>query len=155
MENEKYIIVEVIPEAISPEKGNLAQLSALMIDGIKLIGRFDYRLKEELVKNPDIRDITSYDKDDFTYVESTQEILEKFKKWSKKIKLLILDNEYTNNFLNDINNKKEFIGRYFDIEYSDDFIDKVIEKYKLQPSNYIVDLLYEAMIYESNNNKVS
>lgn len=155
MENEKYIIVEVIPEAISPEKGNLAQLSALMIDEIKLIGRFDYRLKEELVKNPDIRDITSYDKDDFTYVESTQEILEKFKKWSKKIKLLILDNEYTNNFLNDINNKKEFIGRYFDIEYSDDFIDKVIEKYKLQPSNYIVDLLYEAMIYESNNNKVS
>ena len=32
-------------------------------------------------------------------------------------------------------------------------IDDIIEKYNLEPSNYIVDLLYEALIYESNNKR--
>ena len=38
-----------------------------------------------------------------------------------------------------------------DVIILDDVIEEVIDKYKLEPSNYIVDLLYEALIYESNN----
>ncbi len=37
--------------------------------------------------------------------------------------------------------------------YNDEIIDDIIEKYNLEPSNYIVDLLYEALIYESNNKR--
>ena len=77
--------------------------------------------------------------------------MDKFKKWSKGLPLLIIDNTYTYNFLEDIDNEKKSIFTYLGLEYSDDVIDKVIQKYNLKPSNYIVDLLYEALIYESNN----
>jgi hypothetical protein len=150
MKNTQYIIVELIPEAISPEKGNLVQLSAIKLKGLNLIDRFDYRLEEQAIKNNDVKNMVNYDKDSFNYVKSTEEILLSFKKWIGRTKLLILDNEYTNNFLNNIGNKKEFVGKYLSLDYSDDFIERVIKKYKLEPSNYIVDLLYEALIYESN-----
>jgi len=150
MKNTQYIIVELIPEASSPEKGNLVQLSAIKLKGLNLIDRFDYRLEESLIENIDVKEMVNYDKEAFSYVKSTEDILLNFKKWSGRTKLLILDNEYTNNFLKGINNKKEFIGKCLDLEYSDDFIERVINKYKLEPSNYIVDLLYEALIYESN-----
>ncbi len=151
MENEKYIIVELIPEAISPDKGNLVQLSAIKIDGFKLVDRFDYRLDEDLIKNQDIKNMINYDKDSFKYVNSTDEILNKFKKWIGNLQLLVLNNDYTFNFLEVIDNIKRPICELLDMEYSDGFIERVIEKYKLEPSNYIVDLLYEALIYESNN----
>lgn len=147
----KYVILEIIPEAISPDKGNLVQISALKIDDLKLIDRFDYRLNEDKIKNNDIKEIVNYDKDSFTYLDSTKELLEEFQKWSNDLTILILDNEYTKNFLNNIKNKKESIALLLKMDYSDDLVDKIIKKYKLEPSDYIVDLLYEALIYESNN----
>lgn len=147
----KYVIVEIIPEAISPDKGNLVQISALKIDDLKLIDRFDYRINEEKIKNTDIKEIVNYDKDSFTYLDSTEELLTEFEKWCSNLTILILDNKYTNNFLNVIKNKKKSIVSLLNMEYSDDIIDKIIKKYKLETSNYIVDLLYEALIYESNN----
>ena len=150
MKKGKYIIVELITEAISKEKGNLVQLSALKLEGLDLIDRFDYRLKETLIKNYDVKKMIDYDKNSFKYVESTEEILNCFEKWSEQIDLLILDNTYTNNFLVDVKNKKEFIGCYLNMDYTDDFVERVLEKYNLESSNYIVDLLYEALIYESN-----
>ena len=50
---DKYIIVEVIPTSSDSKKGIIAQLSALKLDGIKLIDRFDYRVDEKLVNNKD------------------------------------------------------------------------------------------------------
>ena len=147
----KYVIVEIIPEAISPEKGNLVQISALKIEDLKLIDRFDYRICEEQIHNQDIKDLVSYDKESFTYLNSTNELLAEFEKWCSDFSILILDNVYTNNFLANINNNKESIATLLNMEYSDDFIEQIIKKYKLEPSNYIVDLLYEALIYESNN----
>ena len=44
LKKEKYVILEIIPTAVDPKKGDVAQLSALKIDGIKLVDRFDYRL---------------------------------------------------------------------------------------------------------------
>ena len=153
MKDKEYVIVELIPEAISPDKGNLAQISALRIKGVELISRFDYRIDEEKLENFDVREMIQYDKEAFTYVNSTEELLKSFKKWAGKSEILILDNEYTNNFLSNIKNKKLFIGEYLNMNYTDDFIERVIEKYKLVTSNYIVDLLYEALISEGNNKK--
>ena len=45
----------------------------------------------------------------------------------------------------------EQIYPYLNMEYSTDVFDKIIEKYNLEPSDHLVDLLYEAIIYEGNN----
>ena len=55
------------------------------------------------------------------------------------------------NYLNMLSNEKESILKYLNLEYSDDVIEKIIDKYKLEQNNYIVDLLYEALIYNDNN----
>lgn len=147
-----YIILELIPEAISPDKGSIVQLSALKLNDLTLIDRFDYRLRVDKVNNVSVLEICSYDNDKFKYVDSSEELLEDFKKWSQGLKLLIIDNIYTRNFLDSLENEKESIFKYLNMEYHDYVIDEMINKYSLQPSNYIVDLLYEALIYESNKN---
>lgn len=144
--NEEYIILEIIPTAIHPSKGDIIQLSALKIKGIQLQGRFDERLSERLIAIEDFKDLISYDKDSFTYKESTKEILEDFSKWIGDLPLLIIDNAYTENFLESIPNKKESIFNYLDTKYNDNVIEELIEKYNIEPTNYIVDILYESLI---------
>ncbi len=146
---EKYIILEIIPTAT--KDGDIVQLSALKIHNLKLIDRFDYRLNENKIPYRDLIKMISYDKDKFIYKNSTKKILSAFKKWCKNYDLLIIDNSYTLNYLEGLNNKKESIFKYLNMKYNDDIIEEVIKKYKLEPSDYIVDLLYEALIYESNN----
>ena len=148
----KYVIVEIIPEAISPDKGNLVQISALKLDGLKLIDRFDYRLNYDLLTNKDILKLISYDQDSFTYLNSTEELLNKFSDWAEDLPIYIFDNRYTNNFLANLLNDKISIASVFDMDYTDDFVELLIKKYNLEPSNYIVDLIYEALIYRSNDN---
>jgi len=142
----KYIILELIPTSINKDNGVLVQLSALKLDGIKLLDRFDYRLKEELVPLSDFIDMCSYDKESFVYLDSTDLILDKFKEWCSDLPLLIIDNNYTRNYLSDISNVKESVFDYLDLDNTNDAIDKMISKYHLEPSNYIVDLIYEALI---------
>lgn len=149
MNEKKYIILEIIPTAIDPKKGEIAQLSALKLNGLTLIDRFDYRLEEEKINNMDIIRMISYDKDLFTYVKTTKTLLSRFKKWIEDYDLLIIDNTYTKNYLKDIENNKESIFQYLNMEFSDDVISKIMDKYKLEPSNHIVDLLYEALIFET------
>ena len=151
MDKKKYVILEIIPTALDPKKGEIAQLSALKLNGLNLIDRFDYRLNDDKIKIEDIKNMISYDKDSFNYVDSKEEILTNFQNFIEDYDLLIIDNEYTANYLEDIENKKESIFKYLKMDFSDDVIEKVIDKYKLEPSNYIVDLLYEALIFESNN----
>lgn len=91
----------------------------------------------------------SYDKELFTYVKTTRIILSRFKKWIKDYDLLIIDNAYTRNYLKKIKNKKESIFQYLNLDFSDDVIDIMMTKYNLEPSNHIVDLLYEALIFET------
>ena len=148
----KYVIVEIIPEAISPDRGNLVQISALKLDGLKLIDRFDYRLNYDSVTNKDILKLISYDQDSFTYLNSTEELLNKFSEWSEDLPVYIFDNKYTNNFLATLLNDKVSIASVFDMDYTDDFVELLIKKYNLEPSNYMVDLIYEALIYRSNDN---
>lgn len=142
----EYIILEIIPTALHPSRGDIIQLSALKLNGIKLLDRFDYRLNERLIAIPDFKEMISYDKEDFKYKDSTKEILEDFQKWSNNLPLLILDNQYTKNFLEELPNEKESICKYLEKEYSDNLIEELVKENNLEPSNYIVDLLYESLI---------
>ena len=146
LNNQEYIILEIIPTAIHPSKGNIVQLQALKLKGIKLIDRFDYRLKEDKIEIPEFINMISYDKDLFTYKNSTKEIINEFSKWTNNLPLLILNNTYTNNFLEELTNQKEDILKYLNMEYTDNIIEDIIKKYQLEPSNHIVDLLYESII---------
>lgn len=146
--NEKYVILEIIPTGIDRNHGEIVQLSALKLDGLKLIDRFDYRLNEEKVPIQEFIDMCSYDKDSFNYVDNSDLILDKFKEFVGDLPLLIIDNSYTRNFLNIFDNNKECVFNYMDINNNDDSIQEMINKYKLEESNYIVDLIYEALIRE-------
>ena len=86
----------------------------------------------------------------FVYKNSTEEIMTDFKNWCGGLPLLFIDNNYTLNYLKDLDNLKEPVFKYLNMQYNDDVIDEVIVKYNLQPSNHIVDLLYEALIYENS-----
>ena len=148
--SDKCIILELIPTSSNPEKGDIIQLSALKLDNMKLIDRFDYRINEDYVPLTEMLNMISYDKDKFVYKETTEEILNDFEFWSEGYSLLILNNSYTLSYLKNLPNMKKDISTYLNIPYNDFIIDEIMEKYKLEPSNYIVDLLYEALIYESN-----
>jgi hypothetical protein len=153
LQKDKYIIVEIIPTHSKADMGFIAQISALKLDGIKLIDRFDYRVEDHFIENQDLKNMIQYDKKSFTYVNNIYFILEKFKQWSKDLPLLIIENNYTLDYLKELDNKKELIYPHLHLEYTQDVFDKIMEKYHLQPSNHLVDLLYEAIIYEGNNQK--
>jgi len=47
----------------------------------------------------------------------------------------------------------ELVYPYLGLEFNNDVFNTIIEKYNLEPSNHLVDLIYEAIIYEGNNKK--
>ena len=134
LQKDKYIIVEIIPTHSDKEQGFIAQISALKLEGIKLLDRFDYRVEDRFIENDDLRNVIQYDKKNFTYVNNIYFII-----------------EYTPKYLEEIRNDKEIIYPYLHLDYSNDVFNKIMDKYKLKPSNHLVDLLYEAVIYEGNN----
>lgn len=146
LNKERYIILEIIPTKVSG--GDVAQLSALKIKGIKLEDRFDYRLDKNKINVPDILNMTNYDNDSFKYVKTTKALMKNFKKFIDDLPLLIIDNSYTRNYLEEFDNKKESIFKYLNLDISDDVFDRLVNKYNLEASNYLVDLLYEAIIKE-------
>lgn len=151
LQNDQYIIVEIIPTHSQAEKGFIAQISALKLKGIQLIERFDYRVDDKLIENPDLKELIKYDKKAFTYVDNIYFIIEKFKKWAKDLPLLIIEESYTLDYLKDLKNNKELVFKYLDLDYSLDIFERLIKKYNLEPSDHLVDLIYEAIIYEGNN----
>ncbi len=150
LKNLKYIILEIIPTNSDPKKGNIAQISALKLDGFKLIDRFDYRLDKDKIDVFDILKIIDYDNDKFKYLSSTRKIKKEFKKFIGRLPLLIIDNSYTYKYLEEFNNEKIPVFDYLNLKLSDTVFDEMIKKYNLESSNYLVDLLYEALIMEYN-----
>ena len=144
--DKKYIILELIPT--KSKEGDIAQISALKLDGLKLMERFDYRLDKDLIKIPELLNMLNYDNDAFKYVKTTKEIMNNFKNFIEDLPLLIVDNDYTREYLKTIKNEKISVFSYFDIEVSFEAFEKLIEKYNLEPSDHYVDLLYEALIKE-------
>lgn len=150
LKNLKYVILEIIPTNSDPKKGDIAQISALKLDGFKLIDRFDYRLDKDKINVFDILKIINYDNDKFKYLSSTRKIKKEFKKFIGCLPLLIIDNSYTYKYLEEFNNEKIPIFDYLNLKLSDTVFDEIIKKYNLEASNYLVDLLYEALIMEYN-----
>lgn len=151
LQKDSYIIMEIIPTHSKASEGFIAQLSALKLEGIKLVDRFDYRVEDKLIENQDIKNIISYDKKMFNYVDNQYFIIEKFKRWAKDLPILIIEDSYTLDYLQELKNKKEIAFKYFDLEYGLDIFERLIKKYDLEPSDHLVDLIYEAIIYEGNN----
>ena len=146
LEKDKYIILEIIPTAFTKDNGNIVELTALKIDNMKLIDRFNYRLDKSKIDMKEFLEMCSYDDDKFNYLDNTSDILDEFKKWASDLPLLLIDNTYTVNYLNDFDNKMELVFKYLDLEFNNDVIQNMINKYKLEESNYLVDLVYEAII---------
>ena len=148
----EYIILEIIPTTSTKETGKIIQIQALKLNNLKLLDRLDIRLDESNITNPDLLAMISYDKENFTYFQDEEKLLETFKNFISDLPLLIIDNEYTKDYLKDFTNLKESIFKYLNLELTDDVFTNLIKKYNLEPSNNLVDLLYEGLIYESNNN---
>ncbi|MGN1353051.1 MAG: hypothetical protein ACI4WF_03185 [Bacilli bacterium] len=148
----EYIILEIIPTTSKKETGKIIQIQALKLNNLKLLDRLDIRLDESNITNPDLLAMISYDKENFTYFQDEEKLLETFKNFISDLPLLIIDNEYTKDYLKDFTNLKESIFKYLNLELTDDVFSNLIKKYHLEPSNNLVDLLYEGLIYESNNN---
>jgi len=146
IQSDKYIILEIIPTNIKSKNGKIIQLSALKIEGLKLLDRFDYRLKDESLPIIEMKSWIDYDNECFKYVETEEEILNNFKVFSEDLPILLLDNIYTKDFFNNFNNNFDYITNYLEVEYSEHIIEEIINKYNLEPSNHIVDLLYEALM---------
>ena len=146
LKNKKYVILEIIPTSI--KNGDIVQLSAIKLEGLNLLDRFDYRLKESLIKIPDLLKITSYDKESFKYALTTKSIKNKFKKFIEDAPLLIIDNIYTRNYLSEYKNEIVSVFDLLDIKTDEKSFNILMKKYNLEPSNYLVDLLYEALIKE-------
>ena len=148
----EYIILEIIPTTSKKETGKIIQIQALKLNNLKLLDRLDIRLDESNITNPYWLSMISYDKENFTYFQDEEKLLETFKNFISDLPLLIIDNEYTKDYLKDFTNLKESIFKYLNLELTDDVFSNLINKYHLEPSNNLVDLLYEGLIYESNNN---
>ncbi len=144
----EYIILEIIPTSSNKENGFIAQIQALKVNDEKIIDRLDLRVKEELLDNKDLLNMISYDKEMFTYVDKDK-MLESLINFVNNDLLMIVDNTYTLSYL-DIPNKKELVFDYLNLDYSFDVFNKLMDKYKLVPSNHLVDLVYEALIYENS-----
>ena len=145
----EYIIVEIIPSHSNARFGYIVQLQALKVKDFQIEGRLDLRLDESLIQSPDLLRMTSYDKHMFKYTKKRNTILEDFKEFIGDDILLIIDNDYTEPYLAEIENKKESVFKYLGLKYSEEAFDIIKEKYGLMPSEHLVDLLFEALLFEN------
>lgn len=146
-----FVILELIPD--KEENGNILQLEALKVRDLKIVDRFDYRIDDSFVNNEQLLKIISYDREKFNYVKDPVIMINDFKKFIEDDLLYIIDTNYTKHYLKDISNEKKSIFEIFGIELSNNSFTELVEKYQLEQSNYLVDLLYEAYVFESNKEK--
>jgi hypothetical protein len=146
----EYVIVEIIPTHSNPQIGFIAQIQALKINNNQIINRLDLRVNEDLINNYDLQQMISYDKEMFNYVEKN-DLIKMLIEFIGDIPLLIIDNDYTKDYLKNIKNKQESVFNYLDLKISNNVFNELVDKYKLEPSNHLVDLLYEALIFEKND----
>ena len=78
-------------------------------------------------------------------------LIKKFKEWIEDLPILLIENDYTKDYLKDINNRMELVYPYLNVDYNYDVFNTIMAKYQIAHSNYLVDIIYEAIIAESNN----
>ncbi|MGI5841774.1 MAG: hypothetical protein ACOX6H_00540 [Christensenellales bacterium] len=148
----KYVILELIPTHSNPQYGDVAQLQALKIEDYKMLSRFDCRLEKSKIKIADLAEMISYDDDSFRKLSTTEEMMKQFSLWSENLPVYILKNGYTEAYLNHhkIFNEQVSILDELSMSLTPTIFDELIEKFNLQPSPHFVDLLFEALIAQSN-----
>ena len=138
-----YVIVEIIPTTRNPITGDIAQLSAIKKG--KKTKKLNLRLNKDKINIPDILRMTNYDNDKFEYLETTNEIMNKFIKFIEDYDLIIIPNDYTKEYLSNIKNNKISISDKLGIDYSELLIDDILNNYNLEYSNDIVGILNDAI----------
>lgn len=141
---DKYVIVEIIPTTRFKNTGDIAQLCAIKCDN-DIISNLNLRLELEKIQIPDILNMINYDIDKFEYLSTTNKIINKFKKFIKDYKLIIIPNEYTIDYLSDLDNEKISICEILKIKFSDNLINDIIDKYNLNSNDEIVEVMYKAI----------
>lgn len=140
----KYIIVEIIPTTRFKNTGDIAQLCAIKCTNNKT-SKLNLRLDLDKIQIPDILNMVNYDIDNFEYLSTTNKILSKFKTWAKDYKLVIIPNDYTLDYLSDIDNEKISLCEILKIKFSELIIDDICNKYSINRNQEIVDIIYEAI----------
>jgi len=140
----KYIIVEIIPTTRFKNTGDIAQLCAIKVDD-DIITNLKLRLNLNKIQIPDILNMINYDKDKFEYLSTTNKILNKFKKWSNNLDLIVIPNSYTLDYLGDLENKKVSICEVLDMKFSDNLFNDISLKYNLDLNDEIVEIMYKAI----------
>ncbi len=134
------ILLELIPS--KSKDGDIIQIEALDIKNNEIIKRLNIRY---LVPHLDQKliDMVSYDKDDHIYLDSTESMLKALKDFAKDKTIYIMDNSYTKDYLKEFSTS--FIEDFLS-EEKENFLERMIKKYNIEPTNYIVDILYESII---------
>ena len=148
IKKDNFVIVEIIPSNTYENGGMIVQISALKIKDLKLDERLDVRLCDKALPFPEMKRFIDYDNEEFTILDNEKDLLKALKDFCRNYPLLILDEIYTPSFLNYLDNDKECILNYLNLHYHKNIIDEIMTKYHLEPSNHIVDLLYEALMME-------
>lgn len=141
---DKYVIVEIIPTTRFKNTGDIAQLCAIKCDD-DIISNLNLRLELEKIQVPDILNMVNYDIDKFEYLNTSNKIINKFKKFIKDYKLIIIPNEYTLDYLSDLDNEKISICEILKIKFSDNLINDIVSSYNLNQNDEIVEIMYKAI----------
>lgn len=141
---DKYVIVEIIPTTRFKNTGDIAQLCAIKCDN-DIISNLNLRLELEKIQIPDILNMVNYDIDKFEYLNTTNKIINKFKKFIKDYKLIIIPNEYTLDYLSDLDNEKISVCEILKIKFSDNLINDIVSSYNLNQNDEIVEIMYKAI----------
>ncbi|MBO5095297.1 MAG: hypothetical protein J6B98_00270 [Bacilli bacterium] len=141
---DKYVIVEIIPTTRFKNTGDIAQLCAIKCDN-DIISNLNLRLELEKIQVPDILNMVNYDIDKFEYLNTSNKIINKFKKFIKDYKLIIIPNEYTLDYLSDLDNEKISICEILKIKFSDNLINDIVSSYNLNQNDEIVEIMYKAI----------
>ena len=155
MEGE-YVIVEIIPNKSKRELGgSIEQVSCIKIKDLFFIDTLYLRHNLAYIENPDIVKMLDYGHDYFETTNYVNEVETRFKKYIGNTPLLIMDNEYTQNYLKDYPNEKKSIFEELGVKEHSNVFEELMKLYGIEPTDDLVTILYEALIGKHNTSILS
>jgi len=149
---DEYIIVEIIPTKSKRELGgDIIQVSCLKINNLLLEDSLYLRQKLDYINIPDLVKMLDYGHDYFKTTKYVNEVEKKFKKFIGNTPLLIMDNDYTRDYLSDYPNKKVSIFDMLGFEEHSNVFQEIRDVYHIEDTPDLVTILYEALIAKYND----
>ena len=153
---DEYIIVEIIPTRSKRELGGtIVQVSCIKMKDLIMTDQLYVRQDLNYVQEPDIVHMLSYGDDYFETTRYVNSVEKKFKKFIGKTPLLIMDNSYTLDYLQDYENEKISIFDLLGVEDSDTVFDEIRAIYGIEDTQDLVTILYEALLKKNNDEIIS